>query len=729
MPAPDRVPRLELAWPNKDKFLLSPADETGKPVWVERNHPGAVEVRLAEFTGSHGDVAKEADRVTDNLLFTGDSIDALRILTQHLEFRTAHRGKIRCAYIDPPFNTGQTFTHYDDWMEHSTWLSFMRDRLLLIKQLLRPDGTIWVHLDNAEVHRMRCLMDEVFGARNFLSTVVWQRTTEKSLAKRTMGTMHESILIYGASEASELRTLYLDHSPEYIAKRYTQQDARGRYDTGDLTVSSHRPHLDSGKAWREFDPSSIGRCWAVPRAPLLEAGLTDVEADALTMRQKLDALDAADFIHWPAGGGFPRLKRHLHNVKGRAVGDLWTDINVINSQAGERTGFSTQKPEALLERVLAMATDTGDTVLDCFGGSGTTAAVAQKTGRRWVTVEALPDTVDKLILPRLNRVVSQTDIGGIPTSHEAAAGFDRRRPPRSPTRSHHVSVVDYDPALVTQISSTLGLRKPNERALDALASALSDAEDGAELVADLATGVGKTYIAGALLDYLHEQGVRNVVIITPGSTIQRKTIANLTPGSPKYLRGLQSRPVVITLDDVETGTVGAALEDPNAFKVFVLTVQSLLRPDTKDNRRAHRPHEMLGQALSEYLSKADDLVVIADEHHVYFSGNAKRFRAAINDLRPAALIGLTATPHESTLPERIVFHYPLADAIADGYVKIPILVARPDGVKDLRTQLADGVALLDAKAHAMKAYCDRTANEYEVPDGSGTPRPAVRRGR
>lgn len=264
--------------------------------------------------------------------------------------------------------------------------------------------------------------------------------------------------------------------------------------------------------------------------------------------------------------------------------------------------------------------------------------------------------------------------------------------------------IPYDADLVEQVAHTLDLREPNRLALDALADALGAAEPGAEFLADLATGVGKTYIAGGLLDYLYESGVRNVVIVTPGSTIQRKTIDNLTPGHRKYLRGLQSNPLVITLDTLERGEVGAALENDDRFKVFVFTVQSLLRPNKEDARRAYKPHETLGQALYDYLQAADDLVVIADEHHIYYSGNAKKFSAAIDDLHPAALIGLTATPHEKTLDKR-VFHYPLSDAIADGYVKIPVLVSRQDGISDIRTQLADGLTLLDAKAAAMRAYC------------------------
>ena len=154
--------RLELVWPGKDKFLLIPKDADGKPVWVGRHHPAASEVRLADFTGFVGEVPE--DPYAANLLFTGDSLDVLRILCEVPEFRAIYRGKVKLVYIDPPFNTGQAFEHYDDWMEHSTWLSFMRERLLLIRDLLAPDGSVWVHLDDAEQHRMRLLMDEVFGS-------------------------------------------------------------------------------------------------------------------------------------------------------------------------------------------------------------------------------------------------------------------------------------------------------------------------------------------------------------------------------------------------------------------------------------------------------------------------------------------------------------------------------------------------------------------------------------
>lgn len=267
--------------------------------------------------------------------------------------------------------------------------------------------------------------------------------------------------------------------------------------------------------------------------------------------------------------------------------------------------------------------------------------------------------------------------------------------------------IAYDSSLVQTIGHSLDLRTPNLNALDAIAKALGNADSGSEIIADLATGVGKTFIAGALIDYLFDAGVRNVVFITPGTTIQKKTIDNFTPGHRKFIRGLHSKPLVVTLDDLETGSVATALQDESRIKLFVLTVQSILKPNATDSRRAHKPHESMGIGLYEYLQQRDDVVVIADEHHIYYSGNAKKFQTAIDELNAKALVGLTATPQDPDSPN-IVFRYPLAEAIADGYVKVPVLVARRDGMKDLKTQMADGVALLNAKVAVMEAYCRST---------------------
>lgn len=411
--------RLALTWFNQDKALLPTPN--GGYEWVERNDTRVNEVRLLRETDRVGEVSGTP---ADNLLIVGDSFSALRSLASIPEYATEIKGKVKLVYIDPPFNTGQTFDDYNDNFEHSIWLSAFRDRLRLLRTLLRPDGTIWVHLDDEEIHRARVVMDEEFGADRHLATVTWQRTTAKTLASTSMAAMYEQILVYGASEAADLKPLFIGLDATYVAKRFTNIDERGLYDTGDLTATSYRPHLDSGKPWRGINPSDKRRCWAVPTGPLKDVGLPSSEIKALTMQEKLDALDAHGYIHWPSNGGLPRFKKYAHKARGRAVGDLWTDITVINSQAQERTGFATQKPEALIKRVMEMSTEAGDLVVDCYAGSGTTAAAAHKFGRRWVTIERERESVDKYIVPRLSSVVAGTEEGGITLTNERVASID-----------------------------------------------------------------------------------------------------------------------------------------------------------------------------------------------------------------------------------------------------------------------------------------------------------------
>jgi len=233
-------PRLELVWPGKDKFLLVPKDDSGKPVWVERDHPAASEVRLTDITGSVGDVPD--DPYAANLLFTGDSLDVLRVLAEVPEYRAQYRGKVKLVYIDPPFNTGQAFEHYDDWMEHSTWLSFMRERLLLIRDLLAPDGSVWVHLDDAEQHRMRLLMDEVFGATSHLGSVIWNHTAQSKNDQPYFSNHHNVILVYGTRGRTPRFSLPRKevHNRAY---RNPDNDARGPWRAGDVRSPSPRPTL------------------------------------------------------------------------------------------------------------------------------------------------------------------------------------------------------------------------------------------------------------------------------------------------------------------------------------------------------------------------------------------------------------------------------------------------------------------------------------------------------
>lgn len=276
--------------------------------------------------------------------------------------------------------------------------------------------------------------------------------------------------------------------------------------------------------------------------------------------------------------------------------------------------------------------------------------------------------------------------------------------------------ISFDEALIDEIAARFDLRTPNKRALADIVKALEQSGgEFRELVADLATGVGKTFLMSSLVEYLAQQGVRHVLVVTPGSVIQRKTLANFDAGSTKYVAGADIAPFVITPDNFQLGSVATALRDPNRLKVFVFNIQQLIRPRDVDSpeltagesarqqaRRVRRTDENIGGPLYAHLENREDLIVIADEHHIYHA-RAAAFSAAIDELDPVAVIGLTATPDPED-HDKIVSQYTLGEAIADGFVKTPVIVYRKDGMTDERTQLRDACQILRHKEASYAAY-------------------------
>jgi type III restriction enzyme len=262
---------------------------------------------------------------------------------------------------------------------------------------------------------------------------------------------------------------------------------------------------------------------------------------------------------------------------------------------------------------------------------------------------------------------------------------------------------------IAEIAARLDLRDPNRDAVQTLAAEISQYYDvdgelpPFEAVIDSATGVGKTFIlAGAMELFAAVYGVRDFVIVTPGRTILEKTRDNFTPGHPKSLLGPMSfRPVVITSDNFATPSMRSAMDDESQVKVYLFTVQSLLKPESKTARKTHEFQEGLGTEFYAHLQRIANLVVFADEHHCYYG---PAFSKAIRNLDPWVLVGLTATPDKKTPPEQIIFRYPLAAAIADKLVKTPVIVGRRDDRTDPLTKLTDGVTLLHAKSEAIDVY-------------------------
>jgi len=267
-----------------------------------------------------------------------------------------------------------------------------------------------------------------------------------------------------------------------------------------------------------------------------------------------------------------------------------------------------------------------------------------------------------------------------------------------------------DEVALEMVASRLDLRVPNKVAVKTIALRIGEHEESGadgvfEGVIDTAVGMGKTYIMAAALDYFAaSEGTRNFAIITPGSTILQKTKGNFTRNHPKsLLPGLTTQPVVITSENFNTPAMRAVMDDSAAVKLYVFTVQSLLKPTTKVGRRTHKFQEGLGRGFYEQLSGLGDLVVFADEHHVY---DAPKFSEAVRDLSPRALIGLTGTPTRK-MKTRIIYRFPLAAAIAERYVKTPVIVGRRDDRDDPHTKLRDGVQLLDLKQQAVDEFAER----------------------
>jgi len=266
---------------------------------------------------------------------------------------------------------------------------------------------------------------------------------------------------------------------------------------------------------------------------------------------------------------------------------------------------------------------------------------------------------------------------------------------------------------IAEIAARLDLREPNADAIRTLAAEVSQHYDvderqpPFEAVIDSATGVGKTYIlAGAMELFAGAYGVRDFVVVTPGRTILEKTRDNFTPGHPKSLLGPMSfQPVMITSENFNTPVMRSAMEDPSQVKVYLFTVQSLIKPESKVGRKTHKFQEGLGTEFYAHLQATERLVVFADEHHTYYG---PAFSKAVRDLKPWVLVGLTATPDKKTPKDQIIFRYPLAAAIADKLVKTPVIVGRKDDRKDPLTKLTDGITLLNAKREAILAYAEST---------------------
>jgi len=345
--------------------------------------------------------------IFDNRLIFGDNLLALKALEQ--EFA----GKVKCVFIDPPYNTGSAFTHYDDGIEHSIWLSLMRDRLELIRRLLSDGGSLWITIDDNEAHYLKVLADEIFGRDCFVASVIWEKADSPRNSARQFSTDHDYVLVYSRAPDWLPRRLPRTEEADSIYSN-SDNDERGPWLPGDPYANkpySKGRYTIEGPTGRKFSPPP-GRFWRVSE-------------------QKLRDLNSDGRIWWgPTGDARPSIKRYLSEVSDLVVRTLWTKKDVGSNRTSKNEmralfpgdeSFTTPKPEALIERVLRTSTEPNDLVLDSFAGSGTTGAVAHKMGRRWIMVE-LGEHCHTHIIPRMKKVIDGEDKGGVTETVEWNGG-------------------------------------------------------------------------------------------------------------------------------------------------------------------------------------------------------------------------------------------------------------------------------------------------------------------
>lgn len=405
-----------------------------------------------------------------NYLYYGDNLEVLR--------REIPDECVDLVYLDPPFNSNRSYNvlfenksgadaqaqiqAFDDswvWSQESesqyhdlisgsapprvadaveamrnligendvlAYLVMMTPRLVELHRVLKPTGSLYLHCDPTASHYLKIVLDSVFGPTSFRNEVIWKRTGSHGSAKR-YGPLHDVLLFYSKTERYTWNQVYGPYEDQYIEEKFKKTDEEGRH-FQDITLTGPETRSgESGEEWGGYDPTSRGRHWAIPGF-LAEEGI--IPENAAT-HEKLDALDEAGRIYWTRTGT-PRLKWYVDDGKGMPLADVWTDIPPINAQAAERLGYPTQKPEALMERIVRASSDEGDVVLDPFCGCGTTVAVAERLDRQWIGIDITYIAVD-LITKRLRDTYGEDvegtfEVRGIPRDLAGARALFQRSP-------------------------------------------------------------------------------------------------------------------------------------------------------------------------------------------------------------------------------------------------------------------------------------------------------------
>jgi DNA modification methylase len=492
-----------------------------------------------------------------NLLYYGDNLDVLR---RHIRDET-----VDLCYIDPPFNSkrnynqiynnighedraqAQAFVDTWTWDDHANdclgqiltnvngvqssqsielirgldrvlgrgsllaYLVNMMVRIAEIRRVLRPTGSFYLHCDPTASHYLKLITDSIFCGQggDFRSEIIWKRTSAHSSAKR-YAPVHDTIFFYSKSDAFTWNPLYQPLPQETIEAWYNNIEGHTgrRFNRADLTASGVRSG-SSGATWRGINPTTKGRHWAIP-------GFVKEVVEGLDTLDALDALDRAGRLHWPKRkGGMPMLKRYLEEAKGIPALDVFTDIAPLNNVAAERLGYPTQKPEALLERIIKASSNEGDVVLDAYCGCGTSTAVAQRLKRRWIGIDITYQSIS-LVLRRLEQnfgkeALEGVTLDGIPRDVESAVALAHKKDDRLRKEFEKWAVLTY-----TNNRAIINDKKGADRGIDGTAYFMTSKKDNAKIVFQVKSGSVKRSDVATLRGDMEREKAEIAVLITLG---------------------------------------------------------------------------------------------------------------------------------------------------------------------------------------------------------------------
>ncbi len=373
--------------------------------WIGKENRPKLEPRILledPEMSSHAKHRTTKNDIFDNYLIFGDNLLALKALEHDFT------EKVKCVFIDPPYNTGSAFEHYDDGIEHSIWLSLMRDRLEIIRRLLVQDGSLWITIDDNEAHYLKVLCDEVFGRGNFISSVTWMKRVSPANDAKYLSSDHDFILIY-AKDKSSWRPIRLPRGDQQNAYyKNPDKDPRGPWNS--VTYTGNKTRAERPNLYYGIKNPNTGELVFPPETLTWRYGQETHEKNT-----------TEQLVYWGKDGRskVPRRKMFLEDAEPIVPRSVWLSSEVGSTQTSmveQKTLFSapfaTPKPELLLQRIIHIATNPGDLVLDSFAGSGTTGAVAHKLGRRWIMIE-LGEHCHTHIIPRMKKVIDGQDPGGI----------------------------------------------------------------------------------------------------------------------------------------------------------------------------------------------------------------------------------------------------------------------------------------------------------------------------